>query len=863
MKSCFQSTKKPFQIRFGFRSLSILLLNVVLLGHSEAFAHAAKQENTTTTWLINSFPNTPPKARDRSFSAEKNAPTQTPSVLLGVYDVENDSISVKKFGQPRHGEALLNQDGTFLYTPQKDYLGKDQFAFTIIDSNGGESAATMKISVLPENSLSAASSFREAEVIKIDGKAINHGDAAIVPKAIDWDGDQKVDIIAGVNGNILFYKNTGTTRHPTFRSGVKIQAGGEDIQISDGRISISIVDMNKDALRDIVAVATDRKIRLYLNTHNREGIPSLAPATILAGISGEDFLVDDLRVDIADWNGDGWPDVVTGSRSGQVKIAYNTGGSFELPTPKLDIQRLSISGSYNLNVRLVDINLDNVPDFVTSYNWGSIYFRINQGTDTEPILSERGQFDVRRADSEIVDFHKLCDGPIVDFADFNGDGVMDLIAGGERGGKIYLAFGNSGQSYVEEIRKMVENHPKNLGVYLDDPKNSTAKKKMQSLHGALYDYAVSFASPSQKERIFAELAALVRDFPQYFKLQKFDLQKNPGMPSLAVQTWLTMLMTSYYDPSARKVLADAANLTGGYRRLVVDLGLIYSDNNQSPDGANAIYEWLRTIPREVYPGTCITAADWMGGKTFLVRGHMKNTFNGHPVDGGEYGFRQDARKVIGDRGSENWFMTVVHHEACHDLDAYVRKYPDLTRRWGQVLVRAGGPDMRANPTTGWFDKDMTKRHFKEVGFWNGKETDWDNAWKQYWEGDPGKEWHDFGFMRGNIEWFYGSPQESLATQGNQYWNSTEGRIQVALDRWQRGYKSNLTEVLFFLDIWSLGYNVIKFYENDNSCNQVIEFAELRRNQHGYIDRIGFADRYYEFKVNSSGVAVEVVHAPAG
>ena len=65
-----------------------------------------------------------------------------------------------------------------------------------------------------------------------------------------------------------------------------------------------------------------------------------------------------------------------------------------------------------------------------------------------------------------------------------------------------------------------------------------------------------------------------------------------------------------------------------------------------------------------------------------MRGHMKNTFNGKPVDDGEYGFGEDAREVIGDRGSENWFMTVVHHEACHDLDAYVRKSPDLNSPLG-------------------------------------------------------------------------------------------------------------------------------------------------------------------------------------
>jgi hypothetical protein len=385
---------------------------------------------------------------------------------------------------------------------------------------------------------------------------------------------------------------------------------------------------------------------------------------------------------------------------------------------------------------------------------------------------------------------------------------------------------------------------------------------MQTLQAALYDYVTTFATPSQKQEIVRGLLDLIAAYPQYFKLQKHDIPQQPGIPSLAVQVWLTTLMADYDNPAARRALADAAQFTGGYRKLVEEIGLIYADNGQNPRGAEAIHQWVRTIPREVYPGTGITANDWLGGgRGFLVRGHLKNTFNGVPVDNGEYGFVPDARAVIGDRGSENWFMTVVHHEACHDVDAYVRKSPALTRRWGQVLVMAGGPDMRADPKTGWLSWDLTKRHFQDRGLWDGAAGTWDAAWKKYWTDGPGAPWSKFGFMRGNISWFYGAPQESLATQGNQFWNSTEGRIEVAIDRWNRGFKSNLAEVLFFMEIWSLGLDKMKFYENDNACRQVISFAKLRRNPHGYIDRVELIDRYYEFAVNDQGAVTALVHVP--
>jgi hypothetical protein len=206
-------------------------------------------------------------------------------------------------------------------------------------------------------------------------------------------------------------------------------------------------------------------------------------------------------------------------------------------------------------------------------------------------------------------------------------------------------------------------------------------------------------------------------------------------------------------------------------------------------------------------------------------------------------------------------MTVVRHEACHDVDAYVRKFPDLSRRWGEMLVLAGGPDMRADPASGWLSMDLTRRHFKEAGLWDGSQATWEAAWKKYWAAPPGSGWRQFGFMRGNIDWFYSAPQESLATQGNQFWNSAEGRLEVAIARWNKGYTSNLTEVLFFLDIWSLGLGKMKFYEVDNACNQAICFARLGRNGKGYINRIDLGDRYYQFDVDGKGVVKGIVHVP--
>jgi len=64
-----------------------------------------------------------------------------------------------------------------------------------------------------------------------------------------------------------------------------------------------------------------------------------------------------------------------------------------------------------------------------------------------------------------------------------------------------------------------------------------------------------------------------------------------------------------------------------------------------------------------------------------------------------------------------------------------------------------------------------------------------------------------------------------------------------------------------MEIWSLGYDKMKFCENDNACRQAFSIAKLRRNPHGYIDRVDLGDRYYELAVDYQGVVTEILHEP--
>ena len=54
-------------------------------------------------------------------------------------------------GTPAHGTAVLQADGTVLYTPAANYNGGDSFTYSIADGNGGTDSASAALTVTPVN----------------------------------------------------------------------------------------------------------------------------------------------------------------------------------------------------------------------------------------------------------------------------------------------------------------------------------------------------------------------------------------------------------------------------------------------------------------------------------------------------------------------------------------------------------------------------------------------------------------------------------------------------------------------------------------------------------------------------------------
>ncbi|MEV4345599.1 Ig-like domain-containing protein [Actinoplanes sp. NPDC049596] len=85
-----------------------------------------------------------PLVPDRVAAAEPGRPVGIP---LPATDKNGRPVQVHAIGQPAHGTAVLNADGTVTYTPAPGFAGVDSFTYEVVDANGNIATATITVTV--------------------------------------------------------------------------------------------------------------------------------------------------------------------------------------------------------------------------------------------------------------------------------------------------------------------------------------------------------------------------------------------------------------------------------------------------------------------------------------------------------------------------------------------------------------------------------------------------------------------------------------------------------------------------------------------------------------------------------------------
>lgn len=100
----------------------------------------------TMTIAIRGKEDKSPVAEDFVIETYKNLPNQG---KLKVSDPEGETLTYTLMRQPKRGEVVLNEDGSFTYTPKKNKVGVDSFTYTATDPAGNVSReATVTVQIL-------------------------------------------------------------------------------------------------------------------------------------------------------------------------------------------------------------------------------------------------------------------------------------------------------------------------------------------------------------------------------------------------------------------------------------------------------------------------------------------------------------------------------------------------------------------------------------------------------------------------------------------------------------------------------------------------------------------------------------------
>jgi VCBS repeat-containing protein len=132
--------------------------------------HAGNGLVTITYTGVSSGDNIAPQAKDDTYSTDedKTLTVAAPGVLSNDTDADDDPLTAVLVSSPSHGTLTLNADGSFTYTPNANFNGKDSFTYKANDGGADTIATTVTIQV---NAINDAPSFDKGADQKVNEDA--------------------------------------------------------------------------------------------------------------------------------------------------------------------------------------------------------------------------------------------------------------------------------------------------------------------------------------------------------------------------------------------------------------------------------------------------------------------------------------------------------------------------------------------------------------------------------------------------------------------------------------------------------------------------------------------------------------------
>jgi large repetitive protein len=133
---------------------------------------------------------------------------------------EEFGLAFHKASSPAHGNVIVKPDGTWVYTPAKDFNGADSFSIFMYDSGGERVVTTVNIGVLPVN---------DAPTLNLQSTPANLSEEALAGGKADTTGSPDTGNLRETTGKLAFGDVDGDKLSLTLQGPSGLSSGGVSI----------------------------------------------------------------------------------------------------------------------------------------------------------------------------------------------------------------------------------------------------------------------------------------------------------------------------------------------------------------------------------------------------------------------------------------------------------------------------------------------------------------------------------------------------------------------------------------------------------------------------------------------------------
>ncbi|QBB71649.1 hypothetical protein ELE36_15500 [Pseudolysobacter antarcticus] len=350
-----------------------------------------------------------------ALAADTTLTGSSPASISAGSSAQTMNFPVTRTGDKTYAVLLNYHTANITAKAGKDYsanAGNILFA-------AGASSANIPVTILPDSGNPPFNTFN----LFLDGATIGSpptfatqqifaaGAAPYAIRAVDLNGDSQLDLIVAnsTSGNISVLLNTSAAGASTPSFAV-----AQTFAVGSNPRAISIADFNGDGLPDIViANYGGNTVSVLLNT--------TVPGTLIASFATQQTFAtgsNPTSVASVDLNGDGRPDlIVANNGSNTVSVLLNTTAP-GAAAPSFATQQTFASAANPINVIASDLNGDGKPDIIVANNGASsVSALLNTTVSGSTTLAFTAQTSFATGSNPVA----------VSTADINGDGKPDLI----------------------------------------------------------------------------------------------------------------------------------------------------------------------------------------------------------------------------------------------------------------------------------------------------------------------------------------------------------------------------------------------------------------------------------------------------